>query len=54
MQGMKIQELQKNIEETTSLAGEESFKLRVVKEFLKSMTDQVSFFVFVFFFFFQV
>lgn len=42
MQDMRIEELHKNIEEATSLAGEESSKHRVAKEFIKSMTDQVS------------
>lgn len=41
MQDMKIQELQKNIEEASSVAGEESSKHREAKEFIKSMTYQV-------------
>jgi len=42
MQDMKIQELQKNIEEAMSQFGEESSKLREAKEFIKSLADKVS------------
>lgn len=42
MQDMKIQELQKNIEEATSFAGEESYKHSEAKSFIKSIADQVS------------
>lgn len=41
MQDMKIQELQKNIEEANLLAGDESSKHREAKEYIKFMTDEV-------------
>ncbi|KAJ1386285.1 Zinc finger, FYVE/PHD-type, partial [Sesbania bispinosa] len=41
MQYVKIEELQKNVEEANSLAEEESSKHREAKEFIKSMTDQL-------------
>ncbi|KAE9592331.1 hypothetical protein Lal_00028310 [Lupinus albus] len=42
MQEMKIEGLQKDVQGTASLAGEESSKHRVTKEFLKCITDQLS------------
>ncbi|XP_061357758.1 PH, RCC1 and FYVE domains-containing protein 1-like isoform X1 [Gastrolobium bilobum] len=38
---MEIKKLQKNVQEATSLAGEESSKHRAVKEFIESTVDQL-------------
>ncbi|KAL1330235.1 hypothetical protein HN51_047397 [Arachis hypogaea] len=41
MQDIKIRELEKKIEESTSLIKEESSKHRILKEYLQCMTDQL-------------